>query len=289
MVLPWTWFIVRGTWSPLDVVAVALPPLCLLALLGFGLLAARTGRLLALAAGLSAFLVAVAAVMLPRLPIQQPRPVDGVRIAAANVLQGNDSPREAAASLMRRREDVLIVIEGDPRMTREVMAASRLRERITVGQLSVLSRWPLEELRQPALLLGTPALRLRVERPGAPFVLHAIHAPNPLYQTTFEDQERLAKALVRVMEAEAVPAVVVGDLNLTDRAEGYRILEASMRDAMRAGSWPADTYRLHLWRILLLRIDHLFVPNGWCAADPITFDVPGSDHRGIEATVGPCP
>lgn len=289
MVLPWTWFIVRGTWSPLDVVAVALPPLCLLALLGFGLVAARTGRLLPLAAGLSAFLVAVAAVMLPRLPIDQPRPTGGVRIAAVNVLQGNDSPRQAAAGLAGRQADVLIVIEADRRTTRSVLAASGLRERITVGQLSVLSRWPLKRLPRPAALLETPALRLQVERPGAPFVLHAIHAPNPLYQTTFDEQERLAKALVRVVEAEAVPAVVVGDLNLTDRAEGYRVLEASMRDAMRAGSWPADTYRLHVWQILLLRIDHLFVPNSWCAADPITFDVPGSDHRGIEATVGPCP
>jgi endonuclease/exonuclease/phosphatase (EEP) superfamily protein YafD len=120
-------------------------------------------------------------------------------------------------------------------------------------------------------------------------VLHVIHAPNPLYQTTFEEQERFAADLVRQADAEVLPAVVVGDLNLTDRAEGYRTLASSLRDAMRAGSWPADTYRLSVWRLLLLRIDHLFVPTDWCAADPVTFDIPGSDHRGIEATIGPCP
>jgi endonuclease/exonuclease/phosphatase (EEP) superfamily protein YafD len=288
-VLPWAWFIVRGSWSPLDVVAVVLPPLCLLALLGFGLVAARTGRLLALTAGVSAFLVAVAAVMLPRLPIDQARPADGIRIAAANVLHGNDSPDNAAAELAGRHADVLVIIEANRGLTRRVLTVSSLSERITIGRLSVLSRWPLVELRQPAALVGTPALRLRVERPDGPFVLHAVHAPNPLYQTTFEEQERLAAALVRVADAEALPAVIVGDLNLTDRAEGYRVLEASMRDAMRAGAWPGNTYRLHVWQVLLLRIDHLFVPNGWCAADPVTFDVPGSDHRGIEATVGPCP
>jgi endonuclease/exonuclease/phosphatase family metal-dependent hydrolase len=130
---------------------------------------------------------------------------------------------------------------------------------------------------------------LRIERPGAPFVLRVIHAPNPLYETTFEQQEALAAHIVETAEAEQLPAVVVGDLNLSDRAEGYRIITRSMRDAMRAGSWPGDTYRLHVWRALLLRIDHMFVPNGWCAADAGTFEVPGSDHRGIEATVGPCP
>ena len=174
-------------------------------------------------------------------------------------------------------------------MTREVIATSQLRERVTVGHLSVLSRWPLEELRQPALLLGTPALRLRVERPGAPFVLHAIHAPNPLYQTTFEDQERLAKALVRVMEAEAVPAVVVGDLNLTDRAEGYRVLEASMRDAMRAGSWPADTYRLHLWRSCCSGSTTCSCRTAGALPIPSPSTCRGRIDRGIEATVGPCP
>jgi endonuclease/exonuclease/phosphatase (EEP) superfamily protein YafD len=287
--MPWAWFIARGSWPPLDVVAVALPPLCLLALLGFGLVAARTGRLLALVAGVSAFLVAVAAVMLPRAPIRQPPPVDGVKIAAVNVLQGNESPRQAAAELVGRGADLLIVIEADARTTREVLAASDHEERIMFGQLSVLSRWPLTRLPRPDGLPATPELRLRVERPGGPFVLHAVHAPNPLYQTTFEEQEKLAAALVHVAKDEALPAVIVGDLNLTDRAEGYRILEASMRDAMRAGAWPGNTYRLHVWQILLLRIDHLFVPKGWCAADPVTFDVPGSDHRGVEATVGPCP
>lgn len=287
--LPWAWFIVRGSWPPLDMVAVALPLLCLGALLVFGLVAARTGRLLPLVAGVSAFLVAVVAVMAPRLPIDQARPLDAVRIVSANVLEGNDSPRDAAAELIGRGADVLIVIEADERTTREVLAESDHPERLTIGKLSVLSRWPLERLPRPASLPASPALRVRVDRPGAPFVLHVIHAPNPLYQTTFEEQEDLATALVRVAEAEALPAVVVGDLNLTDRAESYRILEASMGDAMRADSWPGDTYRLHVWQTLLLRIDHLFVPEGWCAADPDTFDVPGSDHRGIAATIGPCP
>ena len=288
-VLPWAWFVLRGSWPPLDLIAVALPLLGLASLLALGLVAARTGRLLPLSAGLSAFLVAALAVMMPRLPVEQPRPTDSLRIASANVLEGNGIPREAAATLAERRVDLLVVIEGGRKTLGELRVLSNLPERLTYGELSIFSRWPLARLTRPPPPGGGATLRARVDRPGTPFVLHVIHAPNPLYQTTFEEQERFAADLVRQADAEVLPALVAGDLNLTDRAEGYRMLASSLRDAMRAGSWPADTYRLSVWRLLLLRIDHLFVPTDWCAADPVTFDIPGSDHRGIEATIGPCP
>jgi endonuclease/exonuclease/phosphatase (EEP) superfamily protein YafD len=287
--LPWAWFVLRGSWPPLDLVAVVLPPLGVASLLVLGLVAARTGRLLPLTAGLSVFLVTALAVILPRLPVEQPRPPHGFRLASANVSEGNDIPREAAATLAERQVDVLVLVEADRKTLDELLVMTDLPERITTSDLSVLSRWPLFRLTRPPPPSGGAALRIRVDRPGSPFVLHVMHAPNPLYQTTFEEQERLAAHLVRLADAEVLPALVVGDLNLTDRAQGYRTLAGSLRDAMRAGSWPADTYRLNVWRSLLLRIDHLFVPSDWCAADPVTFDIPGSDHRGIEASIGPCP
>ena len=66
----------------------------------------------------------------------------------------------------------------------------------------------------------------------------------------------LLELLDRVLDKGVV---VAGDLNLSDRAGGYRILTGVYRDAMRAGVWATDTYRLHVWRALLLRIDHVFV------------------------------
>ena len=94
---------------------------------------------------------------------------------------------------------------------------------------------------------------------------------------------RLADAIA----AETDPVILAGDLNMTDRAAGYRMLGGPMHDAMRTGWWAASTYRHGMWRDLSLRIDHLFVPADWCAVDAKTFGVPGSDHRGIESTVGP--
>jgi len=288
-VLPWSWFLLRGLWAPLDVVAIAIPLLGTAGLLVFGLVSARTANLLPLLAGLSIFSVAAGSVALPRLPQEQPAPTQPVRIASANVLGGNRQLNDVAAALAERRADVLVVIEAGRDLSDEVRAAASHPEELAFGQFRIWSRWPLTQLPTSAALANLPSVRVRVDRPGAPFVLHVVHAPNPLYETTFGEQEALAGHLIHVVGAEELPAVVVGDLNLSDRTEGYRILTDAMRDAMRAGSWPGDTYRLHMWRALLLRIDHMFVPNGWCAADPGTFAVPGSDHSGIEATIGPCP
>lgn len=279
----------RGTWAPLDVVAIAVPPLGVLTLLVLGLASARTGRLLPLLAGLSVFVVAAVAVVSPRLPQRQPMPTRAMRIAAANVHGGTASPRVTAATLAGRGADVLVMIEGGRAISLEVRAVTDLPESVVAAELRVWSRWPLTLLPASPAFTDEKVLRVRIDHPDGPFVLHVVHAPNPLYEATFQQQEALAAHLVDTVHAEELPAVLVGDLNLSDRAEGYRIITRQMHDAMRAGSWPADTYRLHLWRALLLRIDHLFVPDGWCAAEPMAFDVPGSDHRGIEATIGPCP
>ena len=284
--LPWLWFEIRGTWPPLDVVAVGVPLLGVAGLLAFGLVSARTGRLLPLAAGLSMFAVASISVVLPRLPEEQPAPTQPIRIAAANVLGTNEQLDQAAEGLATRDVNMLVMVEARNGLVAAVQESSAYPYSFEKGQFGVLSDWPIEKL--PLDGLG-PAVLLEVQRPEGFFELLVVHAPNPLYETTFAEQEALATQLARIAQATELPTIVIGDLNLSDRVQGYRVMTESMRDAMRANTWPGDTYRLNVWRALLLRIDHLFVPNDWCAADPGTFDVPGSDHRGIEATIGPCP
>ena len=53
--------------------------------------------------------------------------------------------------------------------------------------------------------------------------------------------------------------------------------------------WAGPTYAALVWRPLLLRIDHVFVPRDWCSAAPERFAVRGSDHQGVAVDVGPCP
>jgi hypothetical protein len=43
-----------------------------------------------------------------------------------------------------------------------------------------------------------------------------------------------------------------------------------------------------LWRTLLLRIDHILHSASLCSADSTRFDLPGGDHRAVQARVGRC-
>lgn len=284
----WAWFVVRDAWAPLDAVAVGLPVLGLAGLLAGGLASVRTGRMVPLAAGLSCAIAVAAAILGPRAPEEAQAPGRPIRFAIANVQRDNGTSTQAVAALRAQQPDVVVALEMPEGFARELeQAAKELAHHETRGEIGVWSRWPV---RSQALPTGYPDVRLfrvRIEA-DQPFVLYAFHARNPLYEESFADQRNLDLLLSAAAEQEGLPVVLAGDFNLSDRANGYRVLTGTYRDAMRAGTWASDTYDLHVWRTLLLRIDHLFVPLDWCADAPGTFDVPGSDHDGIAATVGPC-
>lgn len=268
--------------------AVAIPPLGVAALAVGGLVSIRWGRVLPVLAGCSAFAVAVVAVVAPRTPQAASDPTVPVRIVSANPLGGNLDREGAASAIADQGADVVVGVELDREMREAIGASLGRKPGVSRGEMAVWSRWPLRDVGRPAALADYRVLRVRVDLDGSPFLLYAIHARNPLYESTFEDQRRLATALVAQAAREALPVVLAGDFNMSDRARAYGLLDSSFRDAMRAGTWPASTYRLSVWNALLLRIDHLFVPMEWCAQDAVTFEVPGSDHDGIVATVGPC-
>ena len=76
---------------------------------------------------------------------------------------------------------------------------------------------------------------------------------------------------------------------MSDRQLGYRLLTTNLRDAITAAGWGHSTYPDGIWAPLLLRIDHVVMPQDWCAERSRIVDIPGSDHDGLEVDVGPCP
>jgi endonuclease/exonuclease/phosphatase (EEP) superfamily protein YafD len=285
---PWIWFLVRDIGGDMDIVAVALPAIGVVALLSLGLVAVLRRRLLPLLAGLSVFTVCAVATVGPRVPRRDPPPVDPVRIAMANVYEANPIPDQAFASLAARDPDVLVAVEMREGFWQRLGAATSLPYGVTQGELGVRARYPLSLLPAGALARWR-LIRVRIDAP-APFVLYVTHADNPFHDaTSFSDQRRFVRDIVRAASSEDGPVVIVGDFNMSDRSENYRIMDGAFVDAMREDHAPWSTYFGGLWPLLLVRIDHAFVSRGWCAAGGTTFVVPGSDHRGIQVTVGPCP
>jgi endonuclease/exonuclease/phosphatase family metal-dependent hydrolase len=115
-----------------------------------------------------------------------------------------------------------------------------------------------------------------------------INVPRLQGKVSFEGQLNSVRAVTRFTAASKLPVVVAGDFNVSDRTVAYRRLVAQRRDAMRA-SFAGSTYVSFPWNLLALRIDHVTIDRSWCAAKPGRFHPPGSDHRGVEVTIGPCP
>lgn len=286
---PWLWFAVRSVGGPLDIAAVALPLIGTGSLIGLGILAAGRRRLLPLLAGLSVFVMCATVTIAPRIPRHGPAPTLGVRIAMANVYDGNPTLEAAAQTLIARDVDVLATVEIRPKVWDTLMTGSPLTYGVSDGEMAVRSRYPIMLL-SPGGLPRSRALRVRVDVPGAPFVLYLAHGLNPFHDSSsFSDQHDFVEDIAASAATEQRPVVVVGDFNMSDRSENYRAMDSAFIDAMREGEVPGSTYFGGLWPLLLMRIDHAFVSRGWCAADGSTFTVPGSDHHGIEVTVGPCP
>lgn len=214
-------------------------------------------------------------------------PGRGVTVASANVtgLSGTVPALRAASA------DVLVVVENSTDVDGR-LAASYPYHLHADGPpwTGVYSRYPLRLLEAPGPDL--PGVRVAVRGP-VPFVVYGLHVPKPWwrtggYSTTPAGHHRLILALTARLARERGPVVVAGDLNSTDRGRDYRLLAtgAGLTDAMRDG-WAGST-SVTTWRPFLLRIDHILAGPGWCGDAPRRFALPGSDHDGVGARVGPC-
>jgi len=289
LVAPFSWFLIRSRGGMVDAVAVGLPVIAVTVPLVLFVIAWRFRRTWPMLLGVSVLAVSVSATLIPRLPRDLPAPEDPTRVTIANVFRYNRTAAAAERSLLEGSTDLLAVIEvPNERFHRDITKAARaLPHDVERGWASVWSRWELGEPDELAIP-HADVLRLTVGRPASPFVLYLVHGDNPIGSWSFSDQRAMTDRLLDAIEAERLPVVLGGDLNISDRTSSYRAIESELRDAMRTGGFAESTYAGGAWQPALLRIDHLFVSSAWCASAPSTFEVPGSDHRGIRAEVGPC-
>lgn len=286
--LPWVWFAVRDVLGVVgDVIAIAIPVLAVSVAVLTLLVSWWWPRALVL--GLSALLAGGVAVVGPWVPADRGAvAAPGVTIAGANV----DNTLGPAAALRALPADVLVVAELPPGMDDELASTypHRVDNDSGTPSVGVFSRYPLRVLEGSGPDL--PGLRVQVDGPSGPFVLYALHIPRPWftteggYQASVSEHFEFAERIAERVRAETQPTVVVGDLNSTDRGRDYRTLVRTLDDAMLA-DWGAPT-SVGKWLPLLGRIDHVLVGEGWCGDDPRRTELPGSSHRAVLATVGPC-
>ena len=285
--LPWTWFLIRDATPSLNIVAFVLPGVAGVATLVALAVAALVARIRAAIVAGSLLVFTIAIVVGPRLPRSSPEPIQPFRLVAANAYDLNLEPLAAARALVAQDPDVLVAVETKPAVLTALRRGLPTHSLSRFAGLNVMARWPVRHLGPIRSVPPATAMRVEVLRPGGPFVLYALHLANPLHDVSFSQSAGTVSRVLRAAEAERLPVVVAGDFNMTDRTTSYRLLDAALRDAMRS-SYAGSTYERGLWTLLQLRIDHVFTTPRWCGANPSTFAVPGSDHRGLSVELGPC-
>ena len=73
----------------------------------------------------------------------EPRAGSAIRIATANVYDGNPTPEATIAALRARAVDVLATVEMDGTFWRQLDGIDAFPYRVVVGELGVHARWPL--------------------------------------------------------------------------------------------------------------------------------------------------
>lgn len=294
--LPWAWFAVRDAGPAADVVAIAMPVLVGAVAVGAAAAALVPGsparRRRAALLGLSTLLMGVVAVLGPWVPAGQ----GAVGGRGVSVLGGNVDYQDTPTPTMIDVDADLVVVPELAPDTVDDFGAEYPYAVVggpTNSPLGVFSRYPFRLLEDAGTDL--PGLRVLVDGPDGAFVLYALHIPRPWfahgagdYEVSVAEHFALARSVADRVRAETAPVVVVGDLNSTDRGRDYRVLtgDGGLRDVMRE-SWGGPT-SVGKWLPLLGRIDHVLVGGGWCGDGARREELPGSSHRAVHATVGPC-
>ena len=289
--VPWTWYLVRNSTGRMDAIALVWPLIAAAMVIALLVAAAVVRRRALPLAALSWVLAFLSVVVLPWRPVGGPAPVESMRIVAANTLVRNVQYDAVAADVLAQDPDVVVISEVTFALDQRLRV--RYAHRVFWRGVAAYSNLTLHSGELPAALADQRGVRVIVDAPAGPVVLYAMHLQKPggkasSVEVGFRTHRRIVDHLALAADREQLPVIIAGDLNLSDRTTGYRKLTNVLDDAMRS-RWAEPTSLRWSTRFLLARIDHILMPEQWCSTDSRVFHLTGSDHRGVAATVGPCP
>ncbi|MGV9712558.1 endonuclease/exonuclease/phosphatase family protein [Gordonia sp. NPDC003424] len=230
------------------------------------------------------------------------RPSD-TTVMQANIYLGRADAAKLVDQVRSRNADILTVVELTPEAVGHLDAAG-LRAVLPFGFESarsggggtgIYSRYPLtdEEL-MPGFTHSN--LRAVADVPGlgrtAVFAVHPVPPyPGPAWQWDAE-----MRRLGAVLAAERLPVIVSGDFNSTFDHRQFRDLLAGSNTAdspeltsvaKYLGAGVVPTYPADRRFGAVLAIDHILTRGGWVPTSFHRFDIAGSDHHGVVATIAP--
>jgi vancomycin resistance protein VanJ len=169
------------------------------------------------------------------------------------------------------------------------------RTLVDYDEFVLLSRFPITETEyfsegiDPETGQFVPNyMRAILEIDGQAVIVYVFHPPNPNFNRiiNFDDSalETEVEAMVRLIERQTVPVLVICDCNSTPRSRQYRLMDEVLDNAFgMAGSGFGLTYPAAR---PIIRIDHIWFSDAFTALDAEVVETSGtSDHRPLHVTL----
>ena len=214
-----------------------------------------------------------------------------IRLASVNLLYGNDRVANVAAGLRSSSPDVIVFVEYTPEHQATLQSselASAYPHRIErplprAGGIAVWSRAPVEA--DDPLDTDLASIDALLDTADGPVRIVAVHVPTPVFDfAAWRHDLRLIEGIGRTTD---LPTVVVGDLNASYWHPAFRdLLDAGFVDAhIATGHGFATSWPTNRPFPPFVQLDHALTTDGLAPLDVDNFDLPGSDHHGILATL----
>jgi endonuclease/exonuclease/phosphatase (EEP) superfamily protein YafD len=224
----------------------------------------------------------------------------GSNVAAPGVV---DALTRSGADVIALQELNAVVAEAIRRDLIDAYPYQVLMPCAGASGMGLISRYPFSVIEAPLddpAWIGPP-IAVQVGFAGSALIVVSSHSASRANQAA--DRERQAGLLGRFAGTQALPVIVAGDFNATDRNRSYALMREHFKDAWRAagrgfghtfpgasktttpGSSRPDAFGVSApqW---LVRIDYVFYSRGLRAVEARTGPFDGhSDHRPVVAVL----
>lgn len=226
---------------------------------------------------------------------------EDLTVMQANIYLGRADPAALATQVRDSEVDVLTVIELTPGAA-EALAGAGIREELPYayihpreggGGAGIYARHPLSD---GAVLNGfrLTNLHAQLDVPGRPRLsVYALH-PLPPYPEPSWRWDGELRRLQAVLRADEAPLLIGADFNSTFDHRLFREFLAGSGEAGspelvdaadHLGTGIVATYPAGRWYPAMLALDRVLTRNGPTPTSLHRFEIRGSDHHGVVATV----
>lgn len=212
-----------------------------------------------------------------------------LRVAHMNVLQPNTQFASAINSVQSADADLISVQEVSSEWASALKRAfagthpfHHIVPRTNCYGIALFSKHPFARVRT-IMESGAPFIEAELDIAGERIRVFAVHATSPGSYVHYRMRNAQLKALAERIQGDPRPTLVIGDLNTVHWDGAYQRFCA--RSGMRPINSPAHRTWPSVGPIALIPLDHALVGFGLTPARVSTFDVSGSDHRGLLAEI----